>query len=166
MEPTRAKSATPAARLTAPSACLNSESDQKNWKRTLPPVRSVIFLAQDCSISGTKPVGGKVSFFKYQPGKFLNALKTECASENENVLLGFAPAERPGEKMAIRLVAGLIARRIEPWVAAGDEVARGERISLIQFGSRVEVYLPLSAHLECQLGDKVVGGETVLAKFT
>lgn len=111
------------------------------------------------------PVAGEVSFFKYQTGKFLNALKTECASENENVLIGFAPEEKPGEKLAIRLVAGLIARRIEPWVMAGDEVARGERISLIQFGSRVEVYLPMSAQIECRLGDKVVGGETVIAKL-
>ena len=65
----------------------------------------------------------------------------------------------------MRLIAGLIARRIVPWVAAGEEVARGERISLIQFGSRVEVYLPRSAKIKVKLGDRVVAGETVIAAF-
>ena len=111
------------------------------------------------------PVEGRIAFFKYKRGQFLNALRTECAAVNENVLIGFAPKERPGEKLGVRLVAGVIARRIVPWVAAGDEVARGERISLIQFGSRVELYLPRSASIRIKLGDKVIGGETVIAVF-
>jgi phosphatidylserine decarboxylase len=65
----------------------------------------------------------------------------------------------------VRLIAGLIARRIVPWIAQGDSVQRGERISLIQFGSRVEVYLPEHAKIKVQLGQKVVGGETVIASF-
>jgi phosphatidylserine decarboxylase len=111
------------------------------------------------------PVEARVAFFKYKHGKFLNALRTECAAVNENVLIGFAPKERPGEKLGVRLVAGVIARRIVPWVAEGEEVARGERISLIQFGSRVELYLPRSARIRIKLGDKVIGGETVVAVF-
>ena len=65
----------------------------------------------------------------------------------------------------MRLIAGLIARRIVPWVAQNDSVQRGERISLIQFGSRVDVYLPLRAKIKVKLGDTVVGGETVMAAF-
>ncbi len=65
----------------------------------------------------------------------------------------------------MRLIAGLIARRIVPWVAQNDIVQRGERISLIQFGSRVDVYLPMSAKIKVQLGDRVVGGETILAEL-
>jgi phosphatidylserine decarboxylase len=65
----------------------------------------------------------------------------------------------------MRLIAGLIARRIIPWVAQNDTMQRGERISLIQFGSRVEVYLPMNAKIKVTLGQKVVGGETVLAAF-
>ena len=65
----------------------------------------------------------------------------------------------------MRLIAGLIARRIVPWVQQNDAVQRGERISLIQFGSRVDVYLPRKAKIKVQLGDKVIGGETVLARF-
>ena len=60
---------------------------------------------------------------------------------------------------------GLIARRIVPWIQENDAVHRGERISLIQFGSRVDVYLPKHAKIKVQLGDKVVGGETVIAQF-
>jgi phosphatidylserine decarboxylase len=111
------------------------------------------------------PVDGKVIFFKHKPGQFLNALRTDCAAVNENILIGFAPKERPAEKVGVRLVAGVLARRIVPWVAAGDEVAHGERIGLIQFGSRVEVYLPLSAKIQVELGGKVAGGETVIATF-
>lgn len=111
------------------------------------------------------PVTGKVTFFKYKPGKFLNALNAESAAENENVLIGFTPKERPADKLGVRLVAGVIARRIEPWVVLGDDVERGERIGLIQFGSRVEVYLPATAQIRVKLGDRVVGGETVIATF-
>jgi phosphatidylserine decarboxylase len=67
--------------------------------------------------------------------------------------------------VGIRLIAGLIARRIIPWIQTGESVARGERISLIQFGSRVDVYLPLSAKIEVQLGQRVRGGETVVARL-
>jgi len=68
-------------------------------------------------------------------------------------------------KIGVRLIAGLIARRIVPWIAPGDVVQRGERISLIQFGSRVEVYLPLNARIKVQLGEPVVGGESILAEL-
>jgi phosphatidylserine decarboxylase len=109
------------------------------------------------------PVGGTVACFQYTEGQFLNALKTESAIHNENVLIGIEAADPPGVRVAFRLIAGVLARRIVSWVAQGDAVARGERVSLIQFGSRVDVYLPASARIQIQLGAKVVGGETVLA---
>ena len=65
----------------------------------------------------------------------------------------------------VRLITGLIARRIIPWVQVGDVTGKGERISLIQFGSRVDLYLPLDATVSVKLGDRVVGGETVVAKL-
>jgi phosphatidylserine decarboxylase len=109
------------------------------------------------------PVGGRVAFFQYTEGKFLNAMKSESAIHNENVLIGFESDQPQGIKVGIRLLAGVLARRIVPWVKAGDSVARGDRISLIQFGSRCDVYLPKSARIQINLGDRVVGGETVLA---
>ena len=111
------------------------------------------------------PVGGRVAFSKYSTGEFLNALRTESASHNENLLLGFEASEPRGTKIGVRMIAGAIARRIVPFVQAGEEVARGQRIGLIQFGSRLDVYLPLSAKINVRLGARVVGGETVLATF-
>jgi phosphatidylserine decarboxylase len=111
------------------------------------------------------PVAGKLAFFKYTIGQFLNAMRTESATHNENLLLGFETVEPRQQKVGVRLIAGVIARRIVPFVEQGDEVARGERISLIQFGSRADVYLPANAKIKVKLGDHVVGGETVLAVF-
>ena len=109
------------------------------------------------------PVGGRLAFYKYATGQFLSALKTESAEHNENVLLGIESKESGGLKIGVRLIAGVLARRIVPFVKEGDEFARGERISLIQFGSRTDLYLPLSAHIKIKLGDRVVGGETIMA---
>jgi len=111
------------------------------------------------------PVTGRVAYFKHHPGQYLNAMRTDCADFNENVLIGIEAIEPRGEKVGVRLIAGLIARRIVPWVAENDVVRRGERISLIQFGSRAHVYLPRHAKVKVKLGDKVVGGETILAAF-
>ena len=111
------------------------------------------------------PLSGKVAWLKYTTGQFINALNAESALYNENVMLGFEANEPRGQKVGVRLIAGVIARRIVPFVQQGDEVARGDRISLIQFGSRADVYLPRSAKIKVKLGDRVVGGETVLAVF-
>jgi len=111
------------------------------------------------------PVTGKIAFFKHTPGRFLSALKTESATHNENVLLGFDASEPKGQKVGVRLIAGVLARRIVPFVQQGEEVTRGQRISLIQFGSRADVYLPLRAKVKVKLNDHVTGGETVLAEF-
>jgi phosphatidylserine decarboxylase len=112
------------------------------------------------------PVAGKIAHLKHVPGEFASAVKQDSAAHNEHVLIGLESSERPGEKIAVRLIAGILARRIVPWIAPGDEVARGERIGLIQFGSRVDLYLPLTTQVRVKLGDKVRGGETVIAART
>jgi len=112
------------------------------------------------------PLTGRIAYFKHSPGQYLNALRADCGLYNENVLLGIETGEPMGQKIGVRLIAGLIARRIIPWVAQNEIVQRGERISLIQFGSRVDVYLPKNAKIKVQLGDKVVGGVSVLAELT
>ena len=109
------------------------------------------------------PVAGKIAFVKHWSGQFLSALKTESAEFNESVLIGIESLEQPGERMAVRQIAGLIARRIVSWVGVGDAVARGQRLGLIQFGSRCDLYLPLTAQIRVKPGDSVVGGETVVA---
>jgi phosphatidylserine decarboxylase len=111
------------------------------------------------------PVAGQVAVVKHTPGQYLNAMRADSAQHNENVLIGIEAGDPRGEKIGVRLIAGLIARRIIPWVRVGESPARGERMSLIQFGSRADVYLPKRASIKVKLGDKVVGGETILATF-
>ena len=122
---------------------------------------SMFLSVIDIHVQNT-PVAGTVKYVKHTPGKFLSATGADSAVHNENVLVGFESNEG-GAKIGVRLIAGLIARRIIPWVQVGETVARGERMSLIQFGSRVDVYLPLTATIKVKLGDRVVGGESVLA---
>jgi phosphatidylserine decarboxylase len=109
------------------------------------------------------PVGGKIAFLRHTPGQFLSAVRSDCSEHNENVMIGFESSESKGEKIGARLIAGLIARRIVPFVKKGDDLARGERMSLIQFGSRCDLYIPLNYKIQVKLGDRVVGGETIMA---
>jgi phosphatidylserine decarboxylase len=112
------------------------------------------------------PVAGRVVFVQHQPGKFLNAMRTDSARHNENQLIGLESMEVPGERVAVRQIAGLIARRIVLWVQEGATIARGQRLGLIQFGSRCDLYLPLSTRITVKPGDKVAGGETMVATRT
>jgi phosphatidylserine decarboxylase len=111
------------------------------------------------------PLTGRIAFFKHSPGQYLNAMRADCGQFNENVLIGIEAGEPRGAKIGVRLIAGLIARRIVPWIAQNDVIERGERISLIQFGSRADVYLPKDAKIKIKLGDRVVGGESILAEL-
>jgi phosphatidylserine decarboxylase len=110
------------------------------------------------------PVSGKVVFYKYTTGEFMNAIRAECADCNENAYLGIASSDPQGRKIGLRLIAGVIARRIVPFVREGDEILKGERISLVQFGSRADLYLPLDAKINVKLGDHVTGGATAIAE--
>jgi phosphatidylserine decarboxylase len=109
------------------------------------------------------PVSGRVISVTHTEGKFINAMQADSALYNENVLIGLESTQTPGEKIGVRLIAGVLARRIVPFVQAGDEVQRGQRISLIQFGSRCDLYLPLDYQIKVKVGDRAVGGETVMA---
>lgn len=108
------------------------------------------------------PVTGQLVYHKYTEGEFLSATRCDCGEKNENALLGFVSNQRD-QKVGLRLIAGLIARRINVWAAAGEAITRSERISLIQFGSRTDIYLPLDANITVKLGDRVKVGESVIA---
>ncbi|MGC8988661.1 MAG: phosphatidylserine decarboxylase [Verrucomicrobiia bacterium] len=110
------------------------------------------------------PVAGRLVFSKRTPGSYMNAMRADSAAHNENLLLGFESFEQPGEKVGIRLIAGLVARRIAVWVQPFGKVARGERISLIHFGSRVDLYLPMNVQVQAKVGDHVTAGATVVAE--
>lgn len=110
------------------------------------------------------PLRSKIVYLNHRPGKFLNAMKPKSARVNENILLGLESCEQPGERLAVKPIAGQIARRIVPWVRIGEEVTRGQRLGLIQFGSRCDLFLPLGWNLTVNPGDKVRGGVTVVAR--
>jgi len=110
------------------------------------------------------PASGRVVFLRHRTGEFLNALRLESAARNENVLIGIESGTDPMVRVGVRLIAGLIARRIVPWVRPEDRLDRGERISLIQFGSRVDLYLPLTARVEVRERQRVRGGVTVVGR--
>jgi phosphatidylserine decarboxylase len=109
------------------------------------------------------PVAGRIVRSHYVPGAFLNAELDKASEENERRALVIET--KTGEKVGVMLIAGLIARRIVTFVGEGASVAAGERIGLIRFGSRVDVYLPSSACVFVAAGQTAIGGETVLAEL-
>lgn len=107
------------------------------------------------------PCSGRVVTADYIPGKFLNAMESKCGDENERKVLTIDRTD--GAKVIVKLIAGLVARRIVCPIEQGDEVTQGEKIGLIRFGSRAEVLVPHTSSLEVYPGMNVRGGETVLA---
>jgi len=105
------------------------------------------------------PIAGTISDVKYQKGKFMNAMNEASADQNEHNTVS---VEGDGTVVVFKQIAGLLARRIVFSKKVGDHVARGERVGLIKFGSRVDVLLDSSAALRVKIGDKVKGGSSVL----
>jgi phosphatidylserine decarboxylase len=99
---------------------------------------------------------------RYFAGKFLAASVPKASLENEQHWFRLASGKR---KAMVKQIAGLIARRILPWAATGDQLQGGQLIGLIQFGSQVDLGLSPDAEILVKVGDKVVGGETVLARY-
>ena len=107
------------------------------------------------------PLGGRVAAVRYTKGRFLNASRDEASRHNERMAIRIAPAEGP--EIAFVLVAGLVARRIVCELREGQEVVTGQRIGIIRFGSRVDVYCPEPYVPMVIAEQRMVGGETVLA---
>jgi phosphatidylserine decarboxylase len=126
-----------------------------NWKQV------TIFLSPMDVHINRSPVAGRITRIEYREGSFLPAYK-ESANDNE---LNEIWIESDGRTIVFRQVVGILARRIVCRVGEGDVVARGERIGLMKFGSRMDVFLPVEAELLVSVGQRVVGGETVLARL-
>ena len=109
------------------------------------------------------PVTGRVTRIAYVPGKFVNADLDKASEDNERQHLLFERAD--GTRIAITQIAGLVARRILAFVREGDLVEAGQRIGLIRFGSRVDVYLPEGTAPRVLLGQRSIAGETVIAEL-
>ncbi len=109
------------------------------------------------------PISGTVAGERHVLGKFLNAMDDKCAEENERKHLLLT--EQSGHTCEVILVAGLVARRIVCPLAQGDPVTRGNKIGLIRFGSRVEIFLPANSELLVSVGQRARGGETLIARL-
>ena len=110
------------------------------------------------------PIGGTIKRVVYISGKFLNADLDKASEENERQHILVEASD--GTRIGFTQIAGLVARRIVPFVKAGDIVASGQRIGLIRFGSRADLYLPEGVRPLVAVGQTMVGGETVIAELT
>ncbi len=109
------------------------------------------------------PMSGKVLEVKYEPGKFLQAFKPEASDVNENIGMVLETAYG---KLLVKQIAGIVARRCVNFAQPGDEVKTGQRYGLIRFGSRIDLFLPATAQVLVNVGDRVTGGLTPIAKLT
>jgi len=108
------------------------------------------------------PVDGVVRYVHYNPGRFLNARVEKSSLENEQMSVGI---ESHGRRILVRQIAGLIARRIVTYSREGQAVTQGERMGIIRFGSRVDVFVPVGSTLRVREGDVTAEGATVMAEF-
>jgi phosphatidylserine decarboxylase len=108
------------------------------------------------------PVDGIVRYIHYNKGRFINAAAEKSSLENEQMSVGIESADR---RVLVRQIAGLIARRIVTYSKVGDLVRQGDRMGIIKFGSRVDVFVPPDAQVLAKVGDLTTAGTTVLAEL-
>ena len=108
------------------------------------------------------PVSGVIRYLQYNPGKFLNAAAEKSSLENEQMSVGI---ESGSNRVLVRQIAGLIARRIVTYSQDGERVRQGDRMGIIRFGSRVDVFLPTSARARVKVGDVTFAGVSVIAEL-
>jgi len=128
-----------------------------------PLTRVSIFMSVFDVHINRAPIAGQIKRIVYIAGKFLNADLDKASEDNErqHILI----EGNDGSRIGFTQIAGLIARRIVPWVKTGDFVAAGQRVGLIRFGSRVDVFLPGDTAPRVLLGQRTVAGETIIARL-
>ena len=124
------------------------------WK-----IISMFLSPMDVHVNRT-PVAGAVRRVEYHPGKFLPAYKKEAGELNEWTEVWF---DRPGGPVVVRQIVGILARRIVCRLKEGEQVSAGQRFGVMKFGSRIDLFIPRKASINVKVGDKVVGGETIVA---
>lgn len=123
---------------------------------------SIFMSVFDVHINRT-PIAGVVKKISYIPGKFLNADLDKASEENERQ--HFVVERSDGMRVGFTQIAGLVARRILPLVSMGADLSAGQRVGLIRFGSRVDIYLPAGTMPQVLLGQRALAGETVIARI-
>jgi phosphatidylserine decarboxylase len=130
--------------------------------------RVSIFLSVFNVHINRSPIRGRVLSTEYREGKFLAAFRQEASTENEQNTIRILPDAEPedaGSEVRVRQIAGAIARRIVCWTSPGEQLQVGERLGLIKFGSRVDLFLPPQARVVVHEGDRVRGGADVIARW-
>jgi phosphatidylserine decarboxylase len=108
------------------------------------------------------PVNGTVRYLQYNKGKFLHAAHEKASLDNEQMSVGIEIGAR---RLLVRQIAGLVARRIVNYAKVGDAAVQGERMGIIRFGSRVDVFIPPSSAVRVKVGERTVAGTTALAEL-
>jgi phosphatidylserine decarboxylase len=129
---------------------------------TQPGQRITIFLSVFDVHINRSPIAGKIASVEYRPGKFYAAMRKRASEQNE---MNVITVTTPRGNIVFKQIAGAIARRVLCWKGVGDTVALGERIGMIRFGSRVDIWLPQDAQILVRRGQKVAGGSSILAKW-
>lgn len=127
-----------------------------------PGKRVSIFLAVWNVHVNRSPAAGRITRMEYRPGKFVAAMRASASAENEQNVFKL---DTDAGELVFKQIAGLIARRVVSWKKEGDVVARGERIGLVRFGSRVDLWVPREAQILVKVGQNVKGGSSVLASW-
>jgi len=122
-----------------------------------------IFLSVFDVHTNRAPIDGKVVYRRHREGLCLDARSQDCSARNESMTWAF---ENPRTTLVVKQLTGAIARRIVGWSKVGDHLKKGERFGMIRFGSRTEVFLPLDATVTVKIGERVVGGLTVIGRLS
>ena len=121
-----------------------------------------IFMSPTNVHVNRNPVSGRVSYFKYHPGRYLVAWHPKSSTENERTTVVI---DNGDVEILLRQIAGALAKRIKSYLEEGEEVEQGEDMGFIKFGSRVDLLLPLDAKIEVKIGQKVKGNKTIIARL-
>ena len=155
--------------VNAPEWAVLSPADGRVMVAGTPTVRTFaadqwqqvsIFLSPTDVHVNRLPVGGLVRKVEYHPGRFLPAYRTDAGDLNEFTEVVI---DHGGQMIVVRQIVGILARRIVCRIKDGDLVRAGDRFGVMKFGSRMDIFLPRTATIETKVGDKVIGGVTVIA---
>lgn len=162
-DPERAVPADPAAVVAAADGVVADIVELEEGEVLKTRLRRVgIFLSVFDVHTNRAPIDGRVTYRQHRDGLCLDARSADCSGKNESMTWAF---QNPRATIVVRQLTGAIARRIVGWSEVGDELKKGERFGMIRFGSRTEVYLPLAAAVLVQVGDRVAGGSTIIARL-
>ncbi|MEL7021263.1 MAG: phosphatidylserine decarboxylase family protein [Bacteroidota bacterium] len=136
-----------------------NETEYFNAKR----LQVSIFMSPTNVHVNRNPISGTVNYFKYHPGRYLVAWHPKSSTENERTTTVIDTGET---EIMMRQIAGALAKRIVNYLEVGDKVEQGKDMGFIKFGSRVDLFLPLDAKIEVEMGQKVKGNKTVIARLS